>query len=57
MRYDIYHQEHRDDDGNLTGLTWHLMDTANRCADMGYTFTSREEALATCKRMDSRSRA
>ena len=57
MRYDIYHREHRDDDGNLTGRTWHLMDTGNRCADMGYTFATREEALAKCKQVERGVRA
>jgi hypothetical protein len=51
-RYDIYFHEHRDDNGILVARTWHIMDTSNRCADMGYTFTTREDALAICKRLE-----
>ena len=51
-RYDIYFQEHRDDEGDLTHRTWHVMDTGNRCADMGMTFATREEALTQAKQLD-----
>ena len=51
-RYDIYHKENYDDDGNVLTRTWHIMDTANRCADMGFTFDDRQTALAKAKRLD-----
>ena len=50
MRYDIYFRDTRNDNG-WTMRTWHIMDTYNRNADMGYTFASREEALAACTKM------
>jgi len=55
MRYDIYHKEEQLENGWQV-TTWHIMDTANRCADMGYTFSTREAALANCKLLERGSR-
>jgi hypothetical protein len=53
-RYDIYFREQYDSEGTVTDRTWHVMDTANRCADMGMLFPTREDALAEAKRLERR---
>lgn len=52
-RYDIYPQQQHLENGKRV-TTWHIMDTANRCADMGYTFGTRNEALRKCRQIERR---